>query len=760
MKTKVYVVLTLTFLATLVAPLPTLHAQGSAFTYQGVFTQNGAPFSGTVEMQFTLWDAASSGTQIAATAPTSLLVVASNGLFNASVDFGATPFSGADRWVQVEARTTLAPFTTLSPRQKVTATPYALRAANFTGTLGSNQIAGLYVNAVILSNAANVFTGTFTGNGGGLTNLNVTSLGGLSVSNFWRTDGNAGTTAGANFLGTTDNQALELKVGGQRALRLESATTVTNFIPGASIIWSNAPNVIAGSSYNIVDSEAVGASVAGGAGGYYVNPGTGYVFVSALINQVSAALGTIGGGGQNTIQYGAYNATISGGQNNTIQTNAYAATIGGGSYNTIQTDSLYATISGGNGNTIETNGYAATVGGGSGNKIMRDSEYATIGGGLANLIRTNADYGTIAGGSDNRIYDGATYASIGGGNVNLVLENAVYAAVGGGRFNQITTQYGTIGGGDGGSVTGYGGTVAGGMRNRTDSFGGTVGGGTNNFILGAASYATIPGGANNRVSGSYGFAAGRRALANNTGAFVWADSTDADFASAANNQFLIRAAGGVGIGTTQPPAGGLRVHSGGLAVSGFSSPNYGTAAGVFIESGGASGLVFAYNYGTATTLPLLLNSPGGNVGIGTTSPLYTLHVNGSVAGVGAYNNLSDARYKKDIRPLQHAMETVQQLRGVRYDWRREEYPGLKFDQGEQVGFVAQEVKEVLPEAVNQDAEGVYSIAYTKVIPVLVEAIKEQQQKTERALQAKDAEIKALNQRLETLERSLQHHNRK
>ncbi len=56
------------------------------------------------------------------------------------------------------------------------------------------------------------------------------------------------------------------------------------------------------------------------------------------------------------------------------------------------------------------------------------------------------------------------------------------------------------------------------------------------------------------MAGTNSFAAGHRAKATNTGTFVWADSTDVDFASTADNQFLIRAAGGVGIGANNPDA--------------------------------------------------------------------------------------------------------------------------------------------------------------------------------------------------------------
>jgi hypothetical protein len=144
-------------------------------------------------------------------------------------------------------------------------------------------------------------------------------------------------------------------------------------------------------------------------------------------------------------------------------------------------------------------------------------------------------------------------------------------------------------------------------------------------------------------------------------------------------------------------------------------------------------------------------SVNGSVGIGVSAPSYTLQVNGSVAGVGAYNNLSDARYKTNITTLNHALDKVMAMRGVKYDWRIADYPQLRFDAKPQLGFIAQEVKGVLPEAVSQDAQGNYSIAYSEVIPVLVEAVKDQQME----ITNKNAEIQELKTRLDKLEQSLE-----
>ena len=116
-----------------------------------------------------------------------------------------------------------------------------------------------------------------------------------------------------------------------------------------------------------------------------------------------------------------------------------------------------------------------------------------------------------------------------------------------------------------------------------------------------------------------------------------------------------------------------------------------------------------------------------NVGIGISDPsaAYRLHVAGATAA-SSFATLSDQRFKQDVRPLVDPLKVVQSMRGVSYDWRRHEYPEHQFDQGRQIGFIAQELAVVLPEAVERDERGIYRVEYNKVIPVLVEGIKAQQ----------------------------------
>ena len=159
-------------------------AQGTAFHYQGRFTDNGSPANGAYDLRFVLYDAASAGQQIGPTLPLAAVPV-TNGLFNVALDFGAGAFNGDARWLElgVRAAGSLSNFTTLAPRQALLPTPYAIRAgqvsaAGLTGTLPQ---AALPTNVARLDTSP-VFTGpvtapSFAGNGAQLTSLNPTAIG-------------------------------------------------------------------------------------------------------------------------------------------------------------------------------------------------------------------------------------------------------------------------------------------------------------------------------------------------------------------------------------------------------------------------------------------------------------------------------------------------------------------------------------------------------------------------------------------------------
>lgn len=117
----------------------------------------------------------------------------------------------------------------------------------------------------------------------------------------------------------------------------------------------------------------------------------------------------------------------------------------------------------------------------------------------------------------------------------------------------------------------------------------------------------------------------------------------------------------------------------------------------------------------------------GNVTVGPVESLAELSVAGDICATGAIGACSDGRFKTDVRTLNNSLERVLQLRGVDYRWKQDQFPKHKFDDEEHIGFIAQEVEKLFPEMVMTDANGYKSIDYGRLTPVLVEAVKEQQQ---------------------------------
>jgi trimeric autotransporter adhesin len=520
------------------------HALGSAFTYQGQLQQSGLPADGTCDFQFSVWDAAGSGSppsgggQMGPTFPVANQVV-SNGLFTVALNFGDGIFTGNDRWLQVAVRCPAGSgaYTTLSPRQRLTAIPYALYtpfAGQATvavdlgcmGCVNAGEIADGAIGSTQIepgSIAANrlAFTpGTVTeiGTGPGLTGGTVTTNGTIAVDfgttagtvaagdhdhgeSYWRITGNSGTTAGTHFIGTSDDEAVELRVNGQRALRL---------VPGLT------PSLVGGWSGNQVDPGVEGAVIAGG-GVFSDDEG------APRPNRVLDDFGFVGGGFGNSATRG---SVVAGGIIN--ETAGSYSTIAGGVGN--RTSSDYATVGGGERNWAEE--HTSTIGGG------RDShasgQRSTIGGGDNHVASGLAS--TIGGGTYNTASD--AYAVVAGGGWNSA--ESEWSTVAGGYGNMARADFAAIGGGGrtdaanpatGNLVTDEFGTVAGGGDNQAgndnpdtnDAAGATVGGGVLNFATGP--HSTVPGGGGNAAFGAGSFAAGRLSFATHDGSFVWGDGT-------------------------------------------------------------------------------------------------------------------------------------------------------------------------------------------------------------------------------------------
>lgn len=169
---------------------------------------------------------------------------------------------------------------------------------------------------------------------------------------------------------------------------------------------------------------------------------------------------------------------------------------------------------------------------------------------------------------------------------------------------------------------------------------------------------------------------------------------------------------------------------------------YSTGKDFVIGNGsGGRNLIFFTNSFASSDEKMRITSTG-NVGIGTSSPADKLSVAGVVApsadnswslgkstarwtAVYAANGTiqtSDARLKTNIRPLGYGLREVMKLNPVRYNWRDPSMPG------EKIGLIAQDVRKVVPEVVVGDESKEHlGMNYAELVPVLINAIKEQQQ---------------------------------
>jgi hypothetical protein len=538
-------------------------ALGTPFTYQGVLRSSGSPVSGTCDFLFGLWDAASSGTQIGATWPQAGVPV-TRGLFTVLLDFGAAPFQGANRYLEIAVRCPAGSgaYTTLTPRQPLTPGPYALyaNAAHWAGLLGipagfADNVDNdtTYIAGAGLTLVGTQFSVVFAGTGAAST---VARSDHDHDARYWKLNGNSGTTPGVNYLGTSDNTILELKVNNVRALRLEPSAISPNIVggyPGNNMIAGGVGGTVggggaSGGNNRVTDSYGTvsgGANNQAGNGNVDLADATYATVGGGQTNTASGARSTVSGGSSNTAS-GA-NAMIPGGISNTAAgaaslaagtralanhagafvwadstdmnfastgANQFAVRAGGGVWFTSTLGDMFRMlpnstapniIGGYQGNTITTGVAGATIAGGgisTGFNRVTD-QHGTIGGGAGNVAgndagaTTDAGYATISGGWLNTA--SGSYSSIGGGWSNTAA--GIRSTVGGGQDNTAGSGYTTVGGGDSNQASGERTTVAGGASNIASGHTATVGGGAGNTASG--SRATVSGGQGNSATNVY-----------------------------------------------------------------------------------------------------------------------------------------------------------------------------------------------------------------------------------------------------------------
>ena len=178
--------------------------------------------------------------------------------------------------------------------------------------------------------------------------------------------------------------------------------------------------------------------------------------------------------------------------------------------------------------------------------------------------------------------------------------------------------------------------------------------------------------------------------------------------------------------------------------------------------GGVSGRVQLFNsaglrtidmQGSSGVLSLGTSGQDGDLLIFSSSGSPTIVMNGDTGSFQCVSvtKSSDVRLKKDIAPLLNALDKVLALRGVRYQWKQEGAQRIANSEASQIGFIGQEMETVCPELVATDTEGYKSLNYSRMTPILVEAIKEQHQ----IIHQQASELKEALSRIAKLENHLQ-----
>ena len=143
-----------------------------------------------------------------------------------------------------------------------------------------------------------------------------------------------------------------------------------------------------------------------------------------------------------------------------------------------------------------------------------------------------------------------------------------------------------------------------------------------------------------------------------------------------------------------------------------------------------SGATLRTSAGLGTTNDVQFDSFGvGTAASGTTGEIRATN------NVTAYYS-SDARLKENVTPIGNAVDIVKQLNGVRYDWTASYIESKGGEDGmfvrkHDIGVIAQEVEKVFPEIVAENSEGYKAVRYERLVPVLIEAVKELSREIER-----------------------------
>jgi len=217
------------------------------------------------------------------------------------------------------------------------------------------------------------------------------------------------------------------------------------------------------------------------------------------------------------------------------------------------------------------------------------------------------------------------------------------------------------------------------------------------------------------ASGDYSFATGNRAEANGGSSFATGQFTKANGALASSfgnnteaNQYASFAAGSntkaIGVYSTSFGSFTIAENPSQFSIGAYNTITGGSNSGTTTES-----LLFVIGNGTSEN---------------NRNDAFIVRRDGNAILAGALTQNSDRRLKTNIIPLTNTLDKIEQIQGVNYNWKNTETRGTDL----QLGVIAQEVKSQYPELVKEDSNGILSVNYSGLVPVLLESIKELNEK--------------------------------
>ena len=794
-------------------------AQGTAFTYQGRLLDGANPASGLYDLRFALYNAATNGGQTAGfltLAPTAV----SNGLFTVTLDFGAATFDGSARWLEISVRSngTGAAFAILVPRQPLTATPYAVTAGKVTGSVAAGQVSGALAlaqlpGAVVTNNASGVnLNGSFSGNGAGVTNVNLAlnSRGAITVNS------NLFTLASLLAVGDRPYSVVAADVNGDGRSDLISANSSANTLSvltnngsggftlasspavGNNPVWVTAADVNGDGRIDLISANYGPSTLGGYALSVLTNDGSGGFTLASSPTVGSrpfsvTAADVNGDGRMDLISANLIADTLSVLTNNgrggftlssspTVGRNPYsvvAADVNGdGRMDLISANQLADTLS-----VLTNNGtggftLAATlaVGGGPRSVVAADVN----GDGRMDLISANSGAASLSVLINNGS-GGFTLAS------SLAVGNGPYSVTtadvnGDGRNDLIAANFydnslsvlvqnppfdflGTFSGSGGGLTSLNASNLASGtvadarlsanvaLRNASQTFSGAnaFSNAANSFTGNGAGLTSLH--AANLASGIVADArlSANVALRNVSQTFTGTNIFNAaiGLGSAQPLARLEILSGGESNGDNDEKALALAYHGGGFrhwVRSRHNTVTNDNAIDFFVNTSATAGGSTAPGVGSA----LIMSLNGGKVGIGTANPGFTLEVNGSAGkpGGGAWSVASDVRLKKNIRPLDGALDKLLALHGVTFEYLDPEK--IHELSGERMGLLAQEVENVFPDWVETAPDGYKRVTVRGLEALLIEGLRQLRQEKDTELQGVKRELAELKKLVRAL----------